>query len=441
MAKTIPQLTDATTVNAADELIVQQGGITKRATAAELGQGLTPLVNAANGIVNVRDFGATGDGVTDDRAAFVQANAAGGTLFLPKPLVSYKFSSPLLLDNVAVVADPAATWNQLTDNGNLTWKRGNITTAARYRFADRVFIGSAASEVAGNSPSSDAGSAWYANLVDFPGYMGINAQVLAAGGNLYKYVGATRTSEHPASSMVFGAQVISDTADRTCWGGVVEIQRTAGMVYGWEIAAKNKGANHIMTPNLKPQGVYGLWLASGGDNLFGGGATNPSTAAVVILKNDDQTWNSGIVFQRDALTSGEAIAFSSAGVGGSHRQSWYNESGNIVFTLTSDATDAVGWLLSRRNNGLNVIVAGKQLFQFSAPENSVNGIAFSSSVASSSPSISAAGEDENLDIRLSPKGTGNVRYGTHAAVTTETLSGFITIKDSAGNTRKLAVVS
>ena len=37
--------------------------------------------------------------------------------------------------------------------------------------------------------------------------------------------------------------------------------------------------------------------------------------------------------------------------------------------------------------------------------------------------------------------TGNVKFGTHAAITTETLSGFITIKDAAGNTRKLAVVS
>jgi hypothetical protein len=36
MAKTIPQLTDAATVNAADELIIQQSGITKRATASEL---------------------------------------------------------------------------------------------------------------------------------------------------------------------------------------------------------------------------------------------------------------------------------------------------------------------------------------------------------------------------------------------------------------------
>jgi len=74
MAKTIPQLTDATTVNAADELIVQQGGITKRATGAELAKGL----NTINGVVNVKDFGAVGDGVADDTAAFTSAFANSG---------------------------------------------------------------------------------------------------------------------------------------------------------------------------------------------------------------------------------------------------------------------------------------------------------------------------------------------------------------------------
>lgn len=43
------------------------------------------------------------------------------------------------------------------------------------------------------------------------------------------------------------------------------------------------------------------------------------------------------------------------------------------------------------------------------------------------------------DIFLNPG--GNVKFGTHAAIGAETVTGYITIKDSGGTTRKLAVVS
>jgi hypothetical protein len=54
------------------------------------------------------------------------------------------------------------------------------------------------------------------------------------------------------------------------------------------------------------------------------------------------------------------------------------------------------------------------------------------------PSITATGSDTNIDIRLTPKGTGNVRFGTYTAGILAQ-AGYITIKDAAGNTRNLLV--
>lgn len=51
------------------------------------------------------------------------------------------------------------------------------------------------------------------------------------------------------------------------------------------------------------------------------------------------------------------------------------------------------------------------------------------------------GYTSNNDLFLKPAGSGVVKYGTYASITTEVLDGYITIKDAAGNTRKLATVA
>lgn len=98
MPKTIPQLTDATTVNASDELIIHQGGVTKRATATELFSGTATVTSTGSttgrslkdrfaDVINVKDFGAVGDGVADDASAFSAAYAAapfGATIRVPQ---------------------------------------------------------------------------------------------------------------------------------------------------------------------------------------------------------------------------------------------------------------------------------------------------------------------------------------------------------------------
>jgi hypothetical protein len=48
---------------------------------------------------------------------------------------------------------------------------------------------------------------------------------------------------------------------------------------------------------------------------------------------------------------------------------------------------------------------------------------------------------DNLDVTLTPAGTGAVRFGTHSAVAAELVTGYITIKDAGGTSRKIAVIS
>jgi len=55
--------------------------------------------------------------------------------------------------------------------------------------------------------------------------------------------------------------------------------------------------------------------------------------------------------------------------------------------------------------------------------------------------LSAQGSDTNIDLALTPKGTGNVRFGTYTASMALTIQGYVEIKDAGGTIRKLAVIA
>jgi hypothetical protein len=55
--------------------------------------------------------------------------------------------------------------------------------------------------------------------------------------------------------------------------------------------------------------------------------------------------------------------------------------------------------------------------------------------------VAAETDAGDMDLALTPAGTGNVQFGTHAAIVAETVTGYITIKDAGGTLRKIAVVS
>jgi hypothetical protein len=68
----------------------------------------------------------------------------------------------------------------------------------------------------------------------------------------------------------------------------------------------------------------------------------------------------------------------------------------------------------------------------------VNRLSITGGIAGAAPVLSAVGSDTDIDLTLTPKGAGNVRFGTYTAgVLTPT--GYITVKDSGGTTRRLLV--
>lgn len=356
--------------------------------------------------------------------------------------------SGVVLDGISL-PDPTQTWvalgggSELDISGGFFWTDAGATNI--WRFADRVFIGAAASQFAGNSAVGDAGSLWLDDPTLYPAYLAVNAHVLVAtdGPGPYGYVAGMRSSDAGDSVIGFGAAMIGDSANNA-WGGIIESQREndGSQCLGWELAMKNKANDMTITPNAQVFGSFGVWAVAGGDPVFGGVATNPSTAAMVILGNGATTWNDGIVFFKNSLTSGRAIALSSEGVGGAHYLGWYNAAGGIVSVIKSSNTSADTWELDNNSGGWSFRKGGGAVLEIgTSGTTSSNGFLMFCGAPGIYPQLLAAGPDTDIDIAIGPKGAGLIRYGTHTGTADTAVSGYITIKDSGGTLRKLAVIT
>jgi hypothetical protein len=121
---------------------------------------------------------------------------------------------------------------------------------------------------------------------------------------------------------------------------------------------------------------------------------------------------------------------------------------NITFTGSDSVVNGV--LVSKGSTGYIAAAAGSanaHAFRVYMANAAATGnlIQVQGSAAGSSPSIQAisgfSGSDTNIDLTLTPKGTGNVRFGTYTASMALTVQGYIEIKDSGGTVRKLAVIA
>jgi hypothetical protein len=180
----------------------------------------------------------------------------------------------------------------------------------------------------------------------------------------------------------------------------------------------------------------GYWTASSGTSspfLWARGGTNTTgiitssgTGSVQFQTNNGSNTQLNIAHTASAVnyvqvtgattTNGPAIQFvgSDAGVGG-----YIDTKGGSSFRV-------------RSYGGAGTIA------RFNGTVSGVNYVEFSGSATTTAPSISSQGTDTNIDLTLTPKGTGLVRFGTYTAGA-PAATGYISIKDSSGTTYKILV--
>jgi hypothetical protein len=70
----------------------------------------------------------------------------------------------------------------------------------------------------------------------------------------------------------------------------------------------------------------------------------------------------------------------------------------------------------------------------------VNWVDVGGAATGAPPGFSAVGSDTNVSLKLVPKGTGKVRFGTRTATGDVAITGYIEIEDAGGTVRRLAVI-
>lgn len=305
------------------------------------------------------------------------------------------------------------------------WASGlSVTAGQKYGYSNKLYTADSTGTTGGTPPSHSSGS-------------------VSDGAISWTFV------EHAAGTPIGSAAVVlQDVNDgRGAWARYTEAVRasTGGTAFGEEIVIKNKGSNVNNNPynQLAGGSTIGQWFAGGGDASLGAPA-NPSTAAIVI-GNNASTWNKGLVFGAEGITGTDGVTGSATAIAMAkgHRLDWFLSTGDVGASIKSDVDTASSAVSIEMTNNAVFFKgdAGEINGSFESTPSSVNYVRITPSATGDAVKVRAVGTDTDVDLYLETKGAGLVSFGSHTTIGAETTTGYITMKDASGVSRKIAVVS
>lgn len=319
-----------------------------------------------------------------------------------------------------------------------------------HRMRDRVFIGNATGM---GSSRSNTNTTWVPDTASGANWIPRDSQfvVMTDNGSL-AISGGSRVSDGAAASVAtigVSGFVINDAtvSTGTAWAFYADIQHEATVgtnSYGMEVAAKNKTAfNTASTPYAKSSGVYGTWLAGGGDDQYGGAPTYPANTGIMFLKSRNSLaagWNVGINFDKEALAYTGSFA-PAVRMAKGHTIEWWAPDQTVgAFISSTVDVGTAGISLQFDDNTVSFVGLGSAgvLFRTVNVASAVNWIQTTNAATGGLPSLVATGTDTNVSLYVQPKGTGVLFFasgdGTAKLRVNNTGLGFFTTSPVARKT-------
>lgn len=378
--------------------------------------------------VSVMDFGAVGDGATDDLAAFEAAANSDTVTQVLIPAGSYYLSAVL------------------TTTGSVTWvvdRNVTFTGTDILRYVQPNQIVSF-----GGYRSVESDPAFYNGIF---GYLEQNASLsgyanIGIHGSARSFGNAGTAAEADIGIAAFGYNDIIGGLQGV-WGlysTVINESGVLGPTHGMEIDVANMGTTVPIWPATPfMQGLTsGAWICSGGESSepSAGGSPGTASVAVAIIQNDAQTvktasFEKGIVFHNKAILgtdgatgTGIAIAFATG-----HSMYWYNNSNQLCaeISATGRTLANTSFRMDFSNSGIKFEDRNTGVYSLAITKPAVpaNGLNIAGSATGSPVIISAQGSDTDIDLIIAAKGSGvldlrNVAFAGSAG----TSAGYLPIK-------------